>query len=223
MDEALHGRPHARPERIPILRYAARVLPARSSPANGRRRPGWVHVPDAPRGPLGSRRHVSEVRHGAGTGDGDRRSRGGQPRAPRHDPPALDRRGSDGARPRARHERSPARRLPLHLGTRGVARLRRARDRDARLHLGGVAVLRASGPVGREPQPEHVHAHRARRERRVRLQHRGHPRAGDLPGVLPRCVRPRRRVLRGRDGHRDAHLAGTGARAARAQPNQRGD
>ena len=41
--------------------------------------------------------------------------------------------------------------------------------------MGRLAILRAGGGVGEEPQPEHVLAHRARHGRGVALQHRRAP------------------------------------------------
>ena len=53
-----------------------------------------------------------------------------------------------------------------------------ARAGDAGRALGRLAVLRARLGVGREPQPEHVHADRPRHGHRVRLQRRRDARAG---------------------------------------------
>ena len=57
--------------------------------------------------------------------------------------------------------------------------------RDAGRLLGGLAVLRARLGVGRQSQPEHVHAHRAGRRRGLRLQRCGDDRAADLSRRLP--------------------------------------
>ena len=95
---------------------------------------------------------------------------------------------------------------------------------DARRALGRLAVLRARLAVGRQPQPQHVHADRARRRRGVRLQ-RGRRRS--LPASFPPSFRDARRagrrLLRGGGGHRHAGPARPGAGAARAQPDRRGD
>ena len=71
----------------------------------------------------------------------------------------------------------------MHALSTGRATLDPARARDAGRALGRVAVLRARLGLGRQPQPEHVHADRARRRRGVRLQRGRDARAGS-------CSRP---------------------------------
>ena len=73
--------------------------------------------------------------------------------------------------------------------------------------------------VAREPPPQHVHAHRAGRGRRVRLQRGRHPRARSLSARVSHGRR-RRRVFRAGCGDRRAGAARPGARAARAQPHR---
>ena len=91
-----------------------------------------------------------------------------QPGARRHDAPVLDQR---------RRRRSPL--LVLAMGSmvpalrarpagRRRASLGGAGARDAGRAVGRLAVLRALPRLAREPQPEHVHADRARRRGRVR-------------------------------------------------------
>ena len=101
----------------------------------------------------------------------------------------------------------------------------RARAGHAGRAVGRLAVLRARLAVDRQPQPEHVHADRARRRRRVRCSAWSPTLA---PGLFPAVV-PRRTT--GSVGVYfeaaavivDAGAAGPGARAARAQPDRRGD
>ena len=72
-----------------------------------------------------------------------------------------------------------------------------------------------------QPQPQHVHADRARRCRSptsTAWSRRSSP--GIFPGVLPRCTTARCRLLRGRRGHRHAGAARPGAGAARPQPDR---
>ena len=73
--------------------------------------------------------------------------------------------------------------------------------------------------VGGEPPSEHVHAHRAGRGCRVRLQRGRDDRARALSGLVPHEWR-RGRVLRTGGGHRGARAARAGAGAARAQPDR---
>ncbi len=107
--------------------------------------------------------------------------------------------------------------LPGQMGS-GVRRagedVDRGGARGARLRVGRVAVLRQSGAVDLESQPQHVHPHRTWRERRVRLQHRRDDRAGALSFLLPRRIGWHRCLLRGRRGHRHPDSVRPGARAA---------
>ena len=56
---------------------------------------------------------------------------------------------------------------PMRLFPHAAVAWAAARARDARRALGRLAVLRARLAVGREPQPQHVHADRARHRRRL--------------------------------------------------------
>ncbi len=152
----------------------------------------------------------------------DHRRRGAQPGARRHDAPVLGQR---------RARRSPL--VVLAMGEHGAracarpagrrARVGRAGARVAGRAVGRLAVLRALPGFARQPQPEHVHADRARCRRRVRLQPGRGARAGDLPGRVPWPRRRRGRLLRAGRGDRDAGAARAGAGAARARPDRRRD
>ena len=72
-----------------------------------------------------------------------------------------------------------------------------------------------------EPPPEHVHAHRARHRRGLRLQRGRHAAPRALPGLLPRPRRRARALLRARGGDRHPRAAGPGARAAGARADER--
>ena len=86
---------------------------------------------------------------------------------------------ADGRRRRAGHVRpSPA------AVRHGDPELGRARALGAGRPLGGMAVLRARRPVGRQPQPEHVDADRARDRRRPSS-------TASSPRSRPACSRPR--------------------------------
>ena len=174
-------------------------------------------MPDAPRNRAARSGHVPQVWHGARAEGRDGRGLCGGDRGARrhaaalsclaavHGPALLARDGRDGAGRSAR-PRDRAR-------SRAV---RAARARRARGALGGQALLRAGGRLDRAPLAEHVHAHRPRDARRVRLQLGGHVRARSLPRVGARARRGRGRLLRGVGRHHHARLARTGARAARA-------
>ena len=150
-------------------------------------------------------------------GAAERRARGHDAAVPvvaRRSPlPIL---AGDGRRVPARAAASPR-----WLAARRVE-LDRARAGDAGRAVGRLAVLRARLGVDRQPPPQHVHADRARRRRRVRLQRRRDARAGLFPALVPHGRRGRR-VLRAGGGDRRARAARPGARAARAQPHERRD
>ena len=80
-------------------------------------------------------------------------------------------------------------------------------DSAAAGHAGGavgrLAVLRARGGVGEEPQPEHVLAHRAGHRCGLALQHRRHRGAAAVPGrAAPGGRRGRRSTSRPRRSSR---------------------
>ena len=85
-----------------------------------------------------------------------------------------------------RHGAPPARhgRVVSRAGRRRRARLDGTRPGDARRPLGRLALLRPRLAVARQPQPQHVHADRPGRGRRLPLQ----PRRRTLPGDFPRLV-----------------------------------
>ena len=103
----------------------------------------------------------------------------------------------------------------------------RARPGDAGRALGRLAVLRARLAVGREPQPQHVHADRARRRRGLRLQ-RGRDalaRASSRHSFRGDVGRGRR-LLRGGGGDRrrwscSARCSSCARAAAPARPSAR--
>ena len=117
-----------------------------------------------------------------------------QSRARGHDAPVLDRRSSltvpvfvlemGGHLTGARSDAVSATQI-VELGA--------ARAGDAGRALGRLAVLRARLAVARQPQPQHVHADRARHGRRVALQRRrdarcpasSRPRSASMDGAVP--------------------------------------
>ena len=99
-------------------------------------------------------------------------------------------------------------------------------SRSRRRSCSGAAG-RSSSAAGQslvEPQPQHVHADRARHRRRVRSTASSRR---SRPDCFPQSFRGARRrvaaLLRGRGGDHDAGAARPGARAARAQPDRRRD
>ena len=92
----------------------------------------------------------------------------------------------------------------------------------ARRPVGRLALLRARLAVGGQPQPEHVHADRARRVRRLPLQRGRNAASRDLPAFVPcgkaerspSTSRPRRVIV-------TLVLLGPGAGAAGAKPDGR--
>ena len=72
-----------------------------------------------------------------------------------------------------------------------------------------------------KPQPQHVHADRARHRRRLALQRGRHGRARPVPGRLARPGWRGRGLFRGRGGHHRPRAAGPGAGAARPRADQR--
>ena len=172
----------------------------------------WT-CPDAPRRRARARGHVPDLRHGARAAVGG--GRGRQPGAHRHDEAARRERRADGAAHARRHGAHAARR-PRARAREG-APVDRAAAGDARRAVGRMAVLRARGAVDRAPQPQHVHAHRPGRGRRLPRQRRRRRAARRVPGVVPRRRGSGRRVLRGRGSNRHARAARAGARAPRAR------
>ena len=126
-----------------------------------------IHVPDAPRGAADRAGDVPDLRHGARAG-GDDGGGAREPRARGHDPALLGERRAD----RARVLLAMGEMLPGDLAhaVSGIARVDPAGAGHAGRAVGRLAVLRARLAVARQPQPEHVHADRARRRRGLRLQ-----------------------------------------------------
>ena len=158
--------PAGSPGRLSEMRHGARAGPVeRPADADG------IHLSDAPRDRPRRARRLPDLRHGARASP--RHRRGLEPRARRHDP-------ADVARSRARPAGLPAgdgrhgaghgaRRPPRHAADE----LDRPRLRDARRLVVRLAVLPARLGIDRQPPQQHVHADRARRRRRVRVQRRG--------------------------------------------------
>ena len=141
-----------------------------------------------------SARRLPELRHGARAGDGEPRG-SRQPRARRHDA-ALPRRRSRSTAPILAFmvsEFLPGQPLQ-HVLPPAATDLDAVRAGHAGRALGRLAVLRPRLGVGRQPPPEHVHADRAGRRRRLRLQRRRDARARPVPGVVPRRTAIRSRV-----------------------------
>ena len=102
------------------------------------------HLPDAPGGPPGRPRHLPALRHGAGAAGGD----GGgsaEPRADRHDAPAVDRRRAGRAGGGAGDGRAPA--LAVGAGAAAPVGLGAARASPRRWCCGpGCRSSSAAGP-----------------------------------------------------------------------------
>ena len=97
-----------------------------------------------------------------------------------------------------------------------------ARSRHARRVVGWLAVLPARLGVGRESSSQHVHAHRARRWRGIRLQPRCDSRSRHPAALIPHARRGGR-LLRTCRRHRRPGAARTSARIAGARPHERGN
>ena len=179
-----------------------------------------MDLPDAPGGGPRARRELPDLRHGAGAEDHHRRG-DGEPRAGRHaaairgGPAASGAADAGGDGPHApgrlgpRVETSPARPwIELALATPVV------------LWAGWPLLVRAAA-VAAPPQPQHVHADRARGVSGLRLQRRGRGGAGRLPPGAARRRRRGRRLLRSGGRHRHPGAARPGARAASARANGR--
>ena len=143
-----------------------------------------LHLPDASGGPAGRPGLLPDLRHGAGTGDADAPTPA-QSRTDRHDAAVLDRACADRAGRRAGDGRAPVR--------LASADRRRCRTGCSSL-LATPVVLWAGWPFfvrgGQSlvtPQPQHVHADRARHRRGVDLQRRRDARARPVPAGVPRA------------------------------------
>ena len=89
----------------------------------------------------------------------------------------------------------------------------------------GAPFFRRALGLPREPQPEHVHAHRPRRRGRLALQRRGAvaPRSGPTrPRGLPGARRRAPRLLRGGRRHHGARPPRPGPRAEGPEPDELG-
>ena len=187
-------------------RAPAEVRDGAGAGVAGRVHPGRVRLPHAPADRAGGSRELPHLRHGARAAHGLAR-RGEQPGAPGDDPALL------GERRAQRAGRRP--------GDGGVARasvgLGPARAVGAGRPLGRLALLPAGLGVGGEPQPQHVHPHRAGDGRGLRLQ-RG---SGLLPrrpaGDHPRPRWSRAGLLRGSRGDHHAGAPRPGPRAPRTE------
>ena len=162
-----------RPWRVPEMRHGARAGVARTGRAHG------VDLPDAPGDRPRGARVLPDLRHGPRAAGRD--ARRGEPGAGRHDQ-AVARLGSaHGAYPRVHGFGVPPRSASAaHRATR-VDDVVTVRARNTGGSLGWLAVLRARLGLDRQPAPEHVHADRAGRGRRVWLQRRRDAGAGLFP------------------------------------------
>ena len=156
------GGPADRSRRVPQVRHGARAG------VGGAAHEDRVDLPDAPGDRARRARVVPDLRHGAGATGRD--ARGAEPGARRHDAPVPVVARAHGADPRVHGVGVPA-------GPAAAARAAASGDDlvavpagDAGRAVGRLAVLRARLGVGREPPPEHVHAHRPGRRGGVRLQ-----------------------------------------------------
>ena len=89
--------------------------------------------------------------------------------------------------------------------------------------LGRLAVLRAGLELDRHPEPQHVHADRARHRGRLALQRGGDGGAGHISRGLPRHGRLGCGLFRGGRGHHGSRPARPGARAPRPRADLGGD
>ena len=206
------GSPAGRPWRVPQVRDGARAR------LGGTADEDRVDLPDAPRDRARRARVVPDLRHGPGAPRRD--ARGAEPRTRRHDAsvPVVAR--PDGADARVHGVGVPAGPAAATRTAAGGDDLVTVPAGDAGRPVGRLAVLRARLGVGREPPPEHVHAHRPRRGRGVRVQRGRHTGSGPVPRIVPHARRSGRRLLRARRGHRRARPPRPGAGTAGAQPHQ---
>ncbi len=86
---------------------------------------------------------------------------------------------------------------------------------------GGWPFFERAWALDRAPQPEHVHADRARHRRGLRLQRGRDRRARAVPRRPSARTAAGRPLLRGGGGHHRAGAARPGAGAARAEPDER--
>ena len=105
--------------------------------------------------------------------------------------------------------------VAIELGATGL--------RHAGGAVGGLAVLRARRAIDREPQPQHVHADRARHRRGLGLQRRRDACARPVSAGVSRPRRRGRGLFRGGGRHHRAGAARPGAGAARPRADLRRD
>ena len=181
---------------------------------------GRVYVPDAPTDRAGAAGRVSDLRHGTGTAGG-RSRREAESRADRHDAPVLDRGRSGDSGFSAHDGRYGARRRRHALHRYACGQLDWPGIHDPGGPLGGLAVLRSSVGLDRQPQSEYVYADRDGDRRGLCVQRARNDRAGHLPGGVPSAWRCRD-VFRHRGGHHGVGPHRASAGIAGAQPYQRG-
>ena len=166
-------------------------LPRRQAAGAGTRQGRDLHLPDAPGGAAGRARQLPDLRHGARAPGRDGRGRP-EPRARRHDPALL-------GRPRAGAAGRSCSRWAAISPTCTCSSAQQASN-WLQLLLATPVVLWAGWPFfergwasRQEPQPQHVHADRARHRRRLGLQ-RGRarsPPASSRPACAARTARSR--------------------------------
>ena len=181
-----------------------------------------LHLPDASGNPAGRTRKLSDLRHGAGAIDDNRRNTA-QPRIRRYDQTLLDRSGTIAAGGRVGHGRAPA--VARHTASpacHGIG-LGPTPALNPRRPLGRLAILPASLGVGREPQPQHVQSDRFGHRRRVSLQPGRDLCAGFVPVGVPRHGQCGSGLFRIRIGHHRSRPSRPGSRIARARANRRSD
>ena len=191
------------------------LSPKREQPKADAARRHDLHLPDASGDPPGRSRHLPDLRHGAGAGDGHRR-RAAQSRTRRHDAAVLDRPGAVAAGCRARDGRASRRRVTA-VSTR-------------RCRTGSSSSSRRRSCCGRAGRSSCAAGNRCvtRNLNMFTLIAMGtgvayvysvvaHARARHLPGDVPRPWRRGRGLFRGRRRHHRAGAARPGAGAARAR------
>ena len=167
------------------------------------------------------------MRHGPGASHHRRHraGRGAEPGARRHDAPVLHWPHARRPRVRADDGRHADRGIPEPSARRRADQLDRASVGVARGALVREAVFRAYVGVVRQQEPEHVHAHRHRCRRCVRVQRR----RDDFPGRVSRRLPDARRTRGGRDllryhrRHHGPRASRTSAGAASAVSHGRSD
>ena len=163
---------------------------------------------------------MPDLRDGARADVPARGGRRGKSRTRVHDDPFLGRARADDPDPRAR-DAAPG--VGRTCGPDDGCAVVDVRARDAGGDLGGRRILRARLCLAQIDEPQHVHADRKRRRRRIRLQRCSDNLSRDLSARDARRLRNDPDVFRSGCVDHCLGAARPGPRAARAQPHRRRD